>query len=397
MRGTLRPVQGRLGYWELAVEAGRDPVTGRRRRVVRGFRGGRRAAEQALNDLVAEVSSGRASASSATVAFLMDRWLENVEDTMSPRTLGGYRRISAQRIVPALGKIKLNKLTAAHLDRVYRSLSAGGLAPASVRMVHAVMSSALGQAVRWGWIGSNVADRATPPPVRQARAAPPEPEDVIRLIEAAKRSRYPDLGVFFHLAAITGARRGELIALRWSDVDLVGAQVLIDTAVIQLGRVVIEKDTKTHQARRVAIDAATVDLLAAHKTAMEQRAELCGLILGEGAFVFSDEPAALAPWKPDRVTLAFGRFCKQERVTGVRLHDLRHFAATRLLSSGIDVRTVSGRLGHANASTTLGVYAHFLQSADQAAAAVLGGILEEARRTPRESHGGSQPTNAASS
>jgi integrase len=384
MRGTLRPVQGRSGYWELAVEAGRDPISGRRRRVVRGFRGGKREAEQALNDLVAEVSSGRTSASSATVALLMDRWLENVEETLSPRTLGGYRRISAQRIVPALGKVKLNKLTAAHLDRLYRSLSASGLGSASVRMVHAVMSSALSQAVRWGWIGSNVADRATPPSVRQARVAPPEPEHVIRLIEAAKRSRYPELGVFFHLAAITGARRGELIALRWSDVDLVGAQVLIDRAVVQVGRLVIEKDTKTHQARRVAIDTATVDLLAAHKTAMEQRAEVCGVALGDGAAVFSDDPAGREPWRPDRVTLAFGRLCRQERVTGVRLHDLRHFAATRLLSSGVDVRTVSGRLGHANASTTLGVYAHFLQSADQAAAAVLGGILEEARHTPVE-------------
>jgi integrase len=391
MRGTLRPVQGRLGYWELAVEAGRDPITGGRRRVVRGFRGGKREAEQALNELVAEVSSGRASASSATVAVLMDRWLGNVADQLSPRTLGGYRRISAQRVVPALGKIKLNKLTAAHLDRLYRGLSADGLAPASVRMVHAVISSALSQAVRWGWIGASVADRATPPSVRQARIAPPEPEDVIRLIEAAKRSKSPELGLFFHAAAVTGARRGELIALRWSSVDLVGAQVLIDRAVVQIGRVLVEKDTKTHQARRLAIDGATVDLLAAHKTAVEHRAELCGLPLGDGAFVFSDEAAGREPWKPDRVTLAFARFCRQEGVTGVRFHDLRHFAATRLLASGVDVRTVSGRLGHANASTTLGVYAHFLQSADRAAAGVLGEILEQARRKtlePRESRPG---------
>ena len=96
-------------------------------------------------------------------------------------------------------------------------------------------------------------------------------------------------------------------------------------------------------------------------------------------FVFSDEPDSMAPWKPGRITLAFSRFCAQEGIEGVRFHDLRHFAATRLLSSGVDVRTVSGRLGHANAATTLGVYAHFLQSADQAAAAVLGGILDDAR------------------
>jgi integrase len=160
--------------------------------------------------------------------------------------------------------------------------------------------------------------------------------------------------------------------------------VLIDRAVVQVGRAVIEKDTKTHQARRLAIDAATVDLLAAHKTEMEQRAELCGLRLADAAYVFSDELAGRDPWKPDRVTLAFGRFCRQEGVAGVRLHDLRHFAATRLLSSGVDVRTVSGRLGHANASTTLGVYAHFLQSADQAAADVLGQTLQEARHTPAD-------------
>lgn len=379
VRGTLRAVKGRTGYWELAVDAGRDPITGRRSRVVRGFRGTKREAERALNELVVEVSSGRASASSATLADLIHRWLENVGPTLSPRTLQGYQRLAAKRIIPALGATKLNKLTAANLDRFYRSLSGEGLAPSSVRMVHAVISSALNQAVRWGWVGENAADRATPPPVRHQPVKPPDPDDVIRLIEAAKRSRYPELGLFLHVAAVTGARRGELIALRWSSVDLVSAQVLVEHAVVQVGRELIEKGTKTHQARRLALDGSTVDLLAGHKTACEERAALGGIVLGDEAYVFSDEPDGSRPWKPDRITLAFGRFCRQEGITGVRLHDLRHFAATRLLSSGVDVRTVSGRLGHANASTTLGVYAHFLQSADQAAAAVLGGILDEAR------------------
>ena len=213
---------------------------------------------------------------------------------------------------------------------------------------------------------------------------PPSPEDVIRLIEAAKRSRRPELGVVFHVAAVTGARRGELIALRWSAVDLVGAQVLVERSAVQVGRDVIEKDTKPHQARRLALDAGTVDLLGRHKTAMEERAALFDVALSDEAFVFSDEPDSMAPWKPGRITLAFSRFCAQEGIEGVRFHDLRHFAATRLLASGVDVRTVSGRLGHANAATTLGVYAHFLQSADQAAAAVLGGILDDAPR--RVSH-----------
>ncbi|MDQ3166886.1 MAG: tyrosine-type recombinase/integrase, partial [Actinomycetota bacterium] len=141
------------------------------------------------------------------------------------------------------------------------------------------------------------------------------------------------------------------------------------------GQQLIEKDTKTHQARRLAIDPGTASLLHEHRVASERRARIVRTELDDRSFVFSDDPDGSLPWKPDRVTTAFGRFCQQLGVTGVRFHDLRHFAATRLLTSGVDVRTVSGRLGHAAASTTLGVYAHFLQSADHAAAAVLGELL----------------------
>lgn len=157
-----------------------------------------------------------------------------------------------------------------------------------------------------------------------------------------------------------GHRRptGELIALRWSSIDIRNLQVLIDRAVVQVGQQVIEKDTKTHQARRLAIDTGTAALLEDHRVEVERRAQLARVELDDRSFVFSDDPDGSRPWKPDRVTTAFGRFCQQAGVTGVRFHDLRHFA-TRLLSSAVDVRAVSGRLGHATASTTLGVYAHF--------------------------------------
>ena len=111
---------------------------------------------------------------------------------------------------------------------------------------------------------------------------------VIALIEAAKRSRYPELGLFFHVAAVTGARRGELIALRWSSIDLEHRQVLIDRSVIQVGRQVIEKDTKTHQARRLAIDVATAELLAAHRDMVVRRARMAGTEAGDESYVFSD-------------------------------------------------------------------------------------------------------------
>lgn len=375
MRGTMSPVKGRPNYWSLSVDAGRDPITGKRNRVRRGFSGGRRAAEDALNDLVNEVTSGRASSSSASVADLLKRWIENVQDDLSPRTVQGYRRIVAKRLIPALGRKKLHDVSTKDLDSLYRSLTAEGLAPASVRMVHAVMSSALKQAVRWGWIQHNPADNASPPSVRRAKITLPEPTDVIRLIEAARGSQAPLLGLFLHLAAVTGARRGELIALRWDRVSLEGRSMLIEHSMAQVGTELIEKDTKSHQSRRITLDEMTMLLL---RQRHEEQAEMScktRVDLRTDAFIFTDSVAGSVPWKPDRVTLAFGRLCKAHGIQGVRLHDLRHFAATHMLTSGVDVRTVSGRLGHADASTTLGVYSQFMPSADAAAADVLGDLV----------------------
>ena len=137
----------------------------------------------------------------------------------------------------------------------------------------------------------------------------------------------------------------------------------------------MEKETKTHQARRIALDEGTMAALAAHRSAMESRAEFCGVSFDKRAFVFSDHERGIEPWRPDRVTLAFKRLCGELELEGIRFHDLRHFAATSLLSAGIDVRTVAGRLGHANAATTLGTYAHFVGSADRQAAEVIGSVL----------------------
>jgi integrase len=376
----MHPVKGRKDYWEISVDAGRDPITGRRQRVRRGISGGRRAAETALNELVNEVTSGRASASSASVADLLNRWLENVQDDLSPRTIQGYRRIVVKRLIPALGSKKLQRLSTKDLDTLYRSLTAQGLAPASVRMVHAVMSSALKQAVRWGWIQNSPADRSSPPSVRRAKITLPEPSEVIRLIEAGRQSGSPLLGLFFHLATVTGARRGEIIALRWDRLSLENRSMLIENSIAQVGTQLIEKDTKSHQSRRITLDEMTVALLEERHDEQLELSRQTRIGLRPDAFVFTDSVSGSEPWKPDRVTLAFGRLCKANGIERVRLHDLRHFAATHMLTSGVDVRTVSGRLGHADASTTLGVYSQFMQSADAAAADVLGNLIAGTNR-----------------
>jgi integrase len=181
--------------------------------------------------------------------------------------------------------------------------------------------------------------------------------------------------VFLQLAAATGARRGELVALRWTDVNVAGGVVTIARGAVQGKDGLVIKDTKTHGTRRIALDRTTVAALKAHRQAADEIAGACETVLPADAYVFSNDPTGRTSWRPWLVTQAFARLAARAGMPEVRLHDLRHFVATRLLSSGVDVRTVAGRLGHKNPNVTLSVYAHFLPEADREAADVLGRIL----------------------
>src|SRR6516165_18945 len=154
----------------------------------------------------------------------------------------------------------------------------------------------------------------------------------------------------------------------------------------------LEQGTKTHQARRVSLDAHTVEVLASHLAGQNDLATSVGAAFLPNGFVFTNSVDGSTPWRPESVSRSFSRLCARCDVVGVRLHDLRHYVATQLLTSGIDVRTVAGRLGHRNPSTTLNVYAHFLPGSDREASAALARLLELAEEVGvtqrRQSPGG---------
>jgi integrase len=383
VRGHLRQ---RGDAFELRAFVGRDPVSGRKKYVTRTFRGRRRDAESELSKLVAEVSVGGHSATDTTFGDLLERWFAMAESELSPSTVRGYRRLISVHIRPGLGTVPLARLSTAQLDDLYRRLKDSGgkegrpLSPASVRQVHAIIRRSLNQGVRWGWIRANPAANASPPRIRRQEIRPPDPDAVISLLEIADK-KDPDLGTFLRLSATTGARRGELCGLRWADVDLESSSLTISRSIVEDERgVSVEKDTKTHAARRVALDEVTVTALRDHRRRCVERAELCGEKLTEGAYVFSRSPIGSSPLVPNDVTKAYATVRAKAGLEGVRLHDLRHFAATMMLAAGVPVRTVSGRLGHANAATTLGVYGHFLETSDKEAASTMGSLLT--RRSP---------------
>jgi integrase len=262
------------------------------------------------------------------------------------------------------------------LDHTYQIWLSEGLAPATVHHCHALLSAALHRAVRWGIIATAVTERASPPPLRSQVTIAPSPGDIRRLIDAAEESRSEPLGAAIALAAVTGCRRSELCGLRWGDVDFAAGKIWVRRAV-KHGldhRQVVVGPTKTHSSRSIALDPLALAVLAEHRQRVQDAARQVGATAQPDAYVLSADPASAEPLKPDSLGQAFRRVAERAGVR-LRFHDLRHFSATQLIGAGTDVRTVAGRLGHADPSTTLRVYAHALADRDRAAAAILGGLL----------------------
>jgi integrase len=375
---------------QVQVYAGRDPLTGRKRWVSRQVPGkGRTAMKRARRveaELLAQIAVGQHRGSKTkTVAELIERWLEwrlSVRP-ISPTTVAAYRGYIDRSILPSLGRLQVGQLDAATLDTFYARLRRHGgkggrpLAASSVRQIHAILSGALTRAVVWGWISHNPARLASPPSREQADTQPPAVEDAARLLRAAT-AEDPELGLFLRLAVVLGARRGELCALRWSEVDLEPGEVLIAGAVVRVPReALLAKPTKTHAKRRVAVGAGTVELLRARRVAQAKDALAFGTTLAADAYVFSHVPDGSKPIDPDGISHRFQRLARRLGVR-CRLHDLRHFMVTQLVAGGVDWRTVSGRAGHADGHMTLATYAHFQQAQDRQAAEFMESLLAPA-------------------
>ena len=377
MSGTLR--EKYPGIWQVRYESGRDPVTGQRRQISRNVRGNKRNAQKVLNALVAEAEAGRTVGTSGTFEELSTRWLALVEHDLSPTTLRRYKNLLSKRILPAIGDRPVSSIKAMELDELYQGLTRRiGLSSATVRQAHAIIRRALRQAVMWGWINTNPAANATPPRIVKADLSPPDVDQVGELLRAAN-DRDPEFANYLHIAATTGARRGELCALRWSNVNIEVGTLTIERSIVEVSGGLLEKDTKTHANRRIALDDDTLAVFEAQRHRAQERASLIGESVSDDAFVFSREPGGTTPWTPDSVTKRFATIRVELGYDNMRLHDLRHFAATRLMAAGVPVRTVSGRLGHANPSTTLSVYSHFVAASDQEAASVMGKLVSSSK------------------
>lgn len=358
---------------------------GKRRQAKRSFRT-KKEAQAALTELLAAHQSGTFVAPSRMpIRDFIEPWLAGLENQgRRPTTLLGYRKALESYLLPRLGNISLQELRASDLDSLYADLlrTGGrrkqGLSMTTVHHLHAVVNKLLHDAERKGLVTRNVARLANAPSLTTARSKGPEmrvwsPDELTQFLASTEGNRNEAL---FRLLAMTGMRRGEVVALRWSDVDLAGCRLTVNQAASVIGGEEFVNVPKTRRSRRaIDLDPETVSLLRQHRARQRELFLMVGVTATASDRVLTNEVGD--PIRPSSIGQAFRRLVGATDLPVIRLHDLRHTHASHLLMAGINVKVVSERLGHASVSFTLDTYGHVMPGqqaeAAAAAAALLGG------------------------
>ena len=352
------------------------------------------AAQDFLNGVLTAIKDGTYVPPTKTTfgEFLLETWLPAQRQRLRDSTYEDYERRIRQHIVPTLGTVPIQELGAFALDRLYAELLSGGsargggLSPKSVRNVHIVIRKALRDAARKQIVTRNVAVDADPPriPAHGDSNLPTwKPEELRTFLDGVREHH---LAPAFVLAASTGMRRGEVLGLRWEDVDLESRTVTIRRTLLSVGYRITPGQPKTARGRRIiSIDTGTAAVLRAHRGQQAEQAAVVGRRTTPDDFVFSRPDGS--PIHPDLFTKTFDRNVRRLGLRRVRLHDLRHTYATLALRAGVDAKTVSSRLGHATVAFTLDVYTKAVPQLDRSAADQVADLIfgnRPADQTPKD-------------
>ncbi len=343
--------------WRITVAAGRDPITGNYNRIRETFHGTKTDARKRRDELRVQVSHGTAvHADRGNVTDYLETWVAHREaiGKIRPKTAVVYRGYVRREITPRIGSMRVRDVRPVHVQRVLDEAIGEGLAARTVVQVHRILHAAFRSAVRLQVLASNPSDGVTPPKLEAPKLRVPAPEDVARLLAAVD----PDYRTTLALAAGSGLRRGEVLALTWGAVELdERPRIRVEGTLQRAEGELVVLPPKTERSRRVVpLSASLAVALRQVRADQRERRMLAGPAWHAGDYVFDRGDGK--PIEPDTFSKAVRRATRAIGLDGVRLHDLRHALASMLVTNGTNVRTVADLLGHSTVAFTLSTYVH---------------------------------------
>lgn len=313
-----------------------------------------------------QMQGGLALATSQiTITQFLKQWLESYEASLRPKTFQQYEQIVKQYIVPRIGRIKIRELRPDHIQALYNANLKEGKSPRTVLLIHAVLHRALNQALKWSLIVRNPVQGTTHPKFRRKEMRTLTDTQVRDLLRVVKGSRYEAL---YLLAVSTGLREGELLGLKWSDLEWTSRRLMVQRQLQRLrgGGLVFSEPKSQAGKRAVVLSSTVISRLKSHRVIQAYIRLFAGEHWQEKDLVF---PSTIGtPWDPRNLYKHFKILLKQAKLPDIRFHDLRHTAATLMLQQGIHPKIVQERLGHADISLTLNTYSHVLPNIQEEAA-----------------------------
>jgi len=385
MRSTGHIRERTKDHWEVRYSLGTNPATGKRRVATATVRGTRKEAERELRRLLRTVDTNEhVDSSRTTTREWLTAWLGAIHDEVSPKSHERYSEIVLNFLVPELGAVPIGKVTPSHIQAAYtkwatqgrRDGKPGGLSPRTRGHLHRILKAALGRAVEMQLIPRNPADafKKRLPKVERREMTTLSAEQSARLLEALKptRSYWPVL-----LALATGIRRGEILALRWRNVDLEHGTVRVVESLEQTRAGLRFKAPKTEKTRGITLPSFAVEEL--RRLKRHQAEELLALGVRQNGETLLCPRADGRPRQPRSLTHEFTRLiCRIKDLPKVRFHDLRHSHATQLLSAGVHPKIAQERLGHSTITTTIDLYSHVTKTMQEDAAVQLDSLFRRA-------------------
>jgi integrase len=336
----------------------------------------RRAAQHARTELLGALDRHAYVAPDKTTLaqYLRGQWLPAIQTRVRPGTFIEYRRKVDTHLIPALGQIPLQQLTTAMLNAHYQQLLTRGVGPRTVQYVHATIRKALNDAVHSGLLVRNPALHGAPPNPRRAELRSWTAEELRQFLDSVQDDR---LYAAWRLAALTGMRRGEVLGLRWADLDLDGGWLSVRQTLIVVANHPQLSQPKTNRGRRqLALDPGTINALRSHHRIQAAERLATGPEWTSSDLVFTRHDGALL--HPEYVRRLFDRHLQRAGLPRIRFHDLRHTYATLALQANVHPKVISERLGHTTVAITLDIYSHAIPDMQQDAAVTIASLVSGA-------------------